>query len=91
MHNLPHSATLQVASHLDPIDLLQLSRASKDLRAFVLSRKSRPLWSTVFGNIVPQMPACPEHISEPRYAHVVFERTCDVRFRLIFHALYWLI
>ncbi|KAJ8480925.1 hypothetical protein ONZ51_g6335 [Trametes cubensis] len=68
---------LCVASHLDPIDLLQLSRASKDLRSFVLSRKSRPLWSTVFGNIVPQMPACPEHISEPRYAHVVFERTCD--------------
>ncbi|KAI0329843.1 hypothetical protein GY45DRAFT_828154 [Cubamyces sp. BRFM 1775] len=75
--NLPFDVFYEVASHLNPIDLLQLSRASKDLRSFLLSRKSRPLWSTVFKNIVPQMPACPEHISEPRYAHVVFERTCD--------------
>ncbi|KAI0654774.1 hypothetical protein C8Q70DRAFT_1025243 [Cubamyces menziesii] len=75
--DLPVDIFYEVASHLNPIDLLQLSRASEDLRATILSRKSRLLWVRAFGNVVPEMPPCPEHISEPCYAHAVFERTCD--------------
>ncbi|KAI0329839.1 hypothetical protein GY45DRAFT_1337187 [Cubamyces sp. BRFM 1775] len=75
--DLPLDIFYEVASYLNPVDLLQLSRASKEPRAFMLSRKSRLLWVKAFGNIVPEMPACPEHLSEPSYAHVVFERICD--------------
>ena len=74
---------IQVASHLSPYDILQLSRSSKELRAILLSRKSRGIWIAARQDMVPPMPDCPEeHLSEPRYAQLFYERTCDVSIRV---------
>lgn len=43
-----------------------------------MSRTSRHIWIASRGNVVPSLPECPRNISEPRYAFVLFERTCQV-------------
>ncbi|KAI0781352.1 hypothetical protein BD413DRAFT_28074 [Trametes elegans] len=67
----------QIASHLAPLDILQLARCSKDLRVMLLARDSRHTWQAARKNILPPMPDCPEHMSEACYAHLLFERICD--------------
>ncbi len=69
----------KIVSHMEPKDLLQLSRASKELRVLLLSNKNtRHLWVAARNNVVPPLPDCPEDMSEPRYAFLVFERFCEV-------------
>lgn len=66
----------EVASYLSPVDLLQLSRASRKLRNLLLSRQSKHIWKASRDAI--EMPPCPDDLSEPRYASLVFETNCDV-------------
>ncbi|KAI0831736.1 hypothetical protein BC628DRAFT_1415246 [Trametes gibbosa] len=75
--NVPMDVFFEITSHLKPIDLLQLARTSKELRAMLLSRTSRHIWVAARRNIVPRMPDCPDYMSEAQYAHLVFERICD--------------
>ncbi|KAI0373296.1 hypothetical protein BV20DRAFT_1050199 [Pilatotrama ljubarskyi] len=75
--NLPFDVFFEILSHLRPIDILRLSRTSKELRSMLLSRASRHIWIAARRNILPQMPDCPDHMSEARYAQLGFERDCD--------------
>ncbi|KAI0648275.1 hypothetical protein C8Q79DRAFT_1008620 [Trametes meyenii] len=75
--NMPLDVFYEITSHLFPIDIIQLSRASRELRNMLLSPSSRHIWVAARKNITPPMPDCSPDISEPFYAHLVFERTCD--------------
>lgn len=69
----------QVFSHLHPMDLLNLARACKEFRQFFMNkRKSQTLWRAARGN-VEGLPECPERLSEPAYAALVFDPYCHVR------------
>ncbi|KAF9246218.1 hypothetical protein BU15DRAFT_70327 [Melanogaster broomeanus] len=67
-----------------PLDIVMESRwissicpeLAKPCRAFLLNRnKCLPSWKTAFSN-VKGLPACPDYISEPAYAHLVFVPLC---------------
>ncbi|KAI1789069.1 hypothetical protein LXA43DRAFT_893524, partial [Ganoderma leucocontextum] len=75
--DLPLDVFLEVAPHLYPLDVINLSRTSKPLRSLLMSRGSRPIWTTALGNIV-ELPPCPTDMSEPLYAALVFDHHCFV-------------
>ena len=68
----------QIFSFLEPLDLLCLSRTTKVLRAFLLSRRrSSALWKIAISN-VKGFPPCPDHMSAPAYTHLAFVPVCHV-------------
>ncbi|KAI0747632.1 hypothetical protein C8Q80DRAFT_687812 [Daedaleopsis nitida] len=73
---LPVDVFLEIASHLHPLDLLQLSRASNELRDMLMSRQTRSLWVAARKAYDPPLPDCPDDLSEPKYASLVFELSC---------------
>ena len=75
------ATVLQIASYLEPIDILQLSRASKDLWNTLHSKASRHAWIAARQNVYPPLPDCPYFLSEPAFAYLVFERSCEVSLR----------
>lgn len=67
----------QIASHSHPLDLLHISRTSKQLRSVILSRKSRFVWTASLAS-VEGLPPCPEGMSESAYSALLFDRVCNV-------------
>ena len=60
-----------------PMDILNLARTSTTLRRILISRDSRAAWLQAFRS-VPGLPDCPEDLSEPQYAALVFDCHCFV-------------
>ncbi|KAJ3893127.1 hypothetical protein GG344DRAFT_18943, partial [Lentinula edodes] len=77
MLKLPLDLELEIYSYLEPLDLLRLSRTSKDLRVFLMSRSNAIVWRTARMN-VPDLPPLPSDLSEPEYANLVFASYCHV-------------
>jgi hypothetical protein len=61
----------QIFGHLPPSGLLSLSRVSKAFRQLLMSRSSLFLWKTSY-SLIPDVPTCPEDMSEPAWAHLLF-------------------
>lgn len=64
-----------ILSFLLPMDLLNLSRTSKDFRNLLLQRSSASAWKTARLQ-VDDLPDCPQDMSEPQYANLVFYPHC---------------
>lgn len=47
MHEMPLDIVLEIFGHLDPIDLLHVSRVSKGLRALTQGTGSQMIWKKV--------------------------------------------
>ncbi len=69
------SRVAQIFGLMHPRDLLNLARTSKAFRAFLLSRVSEPFWRAARGQ-VEGLPQCPNFLSEPAYANLVFFSHC---------------
>ena len=54
------------------LDFLHLSRASKRLRSTLLRRNSCTAWKAAFAEL-HGLPPCPESLSEPMYAALLFD------------------
>ncbi|KAG2141345.1 hypothetical protein DEU56DRAFT_734280 [Suillus clintonianus] len=67
-----------ILSFLHPIDLLNLSRTSKDFRNLLLQKSSASAWKTARLQ-VDDLPDCPPDLSEPQYANLAFYPHCHVR------------
>jgi len=71
-------ASLQITAHLEPLDILRLSRISKQFRAtFASNKHSRHIWLAARRNIL--MPECPDDLTELQFASLMFEQNCQVR------------
>ena len=71
--------SLQIFSHMHPRDLLSLARTTRDLRAFLTSRRASLLsWRTARRRQAQSLPECPPFLSEVAYANLVFCSACDV-------------
>ncbi|ESK90969.1 hypothetical protein Moror_16367 [Moniliophthora roreri MCA 2997] len=81
----PLDIVLEIFKHLLPLDILNLSRTSKELRAMLMSQSSVPIWRTAREN-VPELPPLPSDLNEAQYANLAFDSYCHVRFQL-FHKL----
>ncbi|KAG2070169.1 hypothetical protein BDR04DRAFT_1100339 [Suillus decipiens] len=64
-----------ILSFLLPMDLLNLSRTSKDFRNLLLQRSSASAWKTARLQ-VDDLPDCPQDMSEPQYANLAFYPHC---------------
>ncbi|CDO73860.1 hypothetical protein BN946_scf185016.g17 [Trametes cinnabarina] len=64
-------------SNLHPLDLLHVSRASKQLRAILMSRRTRFIWAASLAT-VDELPPCPDDMSGPAYAALLFTRICTL-------------
>ncbi|KAF9267012.1 hypothetical protein L218DRAFT_714649 [Marasmius fiardii PR-910] len=76
----PMDVVLEVFSHLEPLDIINLSRTNKMFRATLMSPSARPIWRAALAN-VSGLPPLPPNLSEPRYAHFVFDPTCQGCYR----------
>jgi hypothetical protein len=70
------SRSSQIASHLLPLDILQLARISKTLNDLLMSKNSKHIWRAARSNT--DLPECPDNLSEPMYAALVYENICQV-------------
>ncbi|EAU80551.1 hypothetical protein CC1G_09948 [Coprinopsis cinerea okayama7 len=73
--SLPLDVLYEVFSHLSPHDLLHLSRTTKSIRRTILSKNAISLWKDVFAQ-QDDLPPCPDDMSLPAWASLVFEAHC---------------
>ncbi|RXW17697.1 hypothetical protein EST38_g8151 [Candolleomyces aberdarensis] len=65
----------QIFSHLEPADLIHLSRTTKALRSVMMNRSSRSIWTQALASI-PGLPPCPDDLIEAKYANLMFTDYC---------------
>lgn len=58
MTNMPVDILYETFSHLEPLDLLHLSRATKDLRALLLTKAALAVWQSVRVLFLEQAGGC---------------------------------
>ncbi|KAK7677453.1 hypothetical protein QCA50_019566 [Cerrena zonata] len=73
--DMPFDIFLEITSWLHPLDLIQLSRVSKQLRGIFISKSSRTLW--VRARRDTRLPDCPDGLNELQYATLVFDELCQ--------------
>ncbi|KAK0226486.1 hypothetical protein IW262DRAFT_1431493 [Armillaria fumosa] len=83
----PVDILFEIFSKLDPLDLLRLSRTTKDLRALLLQRSSTFVWKRARQNI-EGLPPLPEDLSELKFAHLAFDKYCDVSYFISYTYLF---
>ncbi|KZT29042.1 hypothetical protein NEOLEDRAFT_694464 [Neolentinus lepideus HHB14362 ss-1] len=74
--DMPLDVFYEIVFHLTPLDLLQLSRVSKQFRKEFMTRRKKHLWATVRQKNFPDLPECPLELQEPQYANLLFEHNC---------------
>ncbi|KAI0711003.1 hypothetical protein C8Q76DRAFT_624131 [Earliella scabrosa] len=75
LKNMPLDIFLEIASHLHPMDLLNMSRSSKRFRDILTTKHHRDVWTNSF-ELVEGLPPCPNDMSGPFYAALLFDTTC---------------
>jgi hypothetical protein len=85
---LPLDIFFEITSHLHPLDLLHLSRASRHFARMFLRTDNRHAWLAA-RRTVEGLPDCPSDLSEAQYAHLLFESICSVSipYRRYLHSL----
>ncbi|KAF9492818.1 hypothetical protein BDN71DRAFT_1432956 [Pleurotus eryngii] len=74
--NLPYEIILKIVEVTHPKDLLTIARVSKQFRGLLMHPTSASLWKHSLALHEPSLPECPASMSEPRWAHLVFEEQC---------------
>ncbi|KAI0310926.1 hypothetical protein OF83DRAFT_1295639 [Amylostereum chailletii] len=69
--SMPLDILFEIFGHLEPGDLVQLTRVTKPFRQILLTRRQRLLWKSSF-DLVPGTPDCPEDVPEPVWANLLF-------------------
>ncbi|KAI5115480.1 hypothetical protein M0805_005579 [Coniferiporia weirii] len=73
---MPADIFMDVAGHMEPIDVLHLSRISLEFNKMLMSKQSRSIWRAARVNV--QMPECPDGLSEAQYISLLYEKYCQV-------------
>jgi hypothetical protein len=68
---------LQIFGFLHASDLLKVARTTKTLRKLLMSRSARAIWIQAL-RAEPELPECPEGMTEPAWVKLVFESVCHV-------------
>ncbi|CAE6399493.1 unnamed protein product [Rhizoctonia solani] len=75
--NLPVEVLIEVAQYVHPLDLIMLSRVNKFFRELFMDKRSALIWRSARENL-PGLPHCPDEVSEPQYASMLFTKRCSV-------------
>ncbi|KAF7363715.1 hypothetical protein MSAN_01029300 [Mycena sanguinolenta] len=74
---VPLDVLFEIFGQLLPIDLLNLSCASKALRDILLRKSAAFVWKQTFLNVPhPAPPPCPDDLNEPQYANLLWRKQC---------------
>ncbi|KAF8163575.1 hypothetical protein B0H34DRAFT_695953 [Crassisporium funariophilum] len=76
INEMPMDILLEIFSQLQPVDLLHLSRANKDLRSILLSSGSAFLWTMAFKSATPCPPPLYPGRTFVQYANFLYGRHC---------------
>ncbi|KAI0355604.1 hypothetical protein OH77DRAFT_1589623 [Trametes cingulata] len=87
---LPRDVLYEVFSHLEARDLVNLSRASKALRAVMMSRKSAPCWRAALARMERIPEGVPCFLSEPAYANLLIFHYCHNCLKPNTKRIYWM-
>ncbi|CAE6535148.1 unnamed protein product [Rhizoctonia solani] len=74
--NMPVDIFTEITLHLNPADIISLSRSNKFFRNMLMHRSSIHIWHGSMKNVAG-LPPCPPDMSEPRYLALVFSKTCS--------------
>ncbi|KAF7363713.1 F-box domain-containing protein [Mycena sanguinolenta] len=85
---MPLDILFEIFSCLEPSDVLNLARTTKDLRNVLMSRSARSIWKSAFLND-PDLPGLPENLNEPQYANLAFSPHCHSCFVAGEHYILW--
>ncbi|EPQ60024.1 hypothetical protein GLOTRDRAFT_118465 [Gloeophyllum trabeum ATCC 11539] len=72
---MPMDILFEILSHAHPLDLLQVTRTSRELRRTLLSPSSTSIWKASLA-ADPDLPECPPDLSYPRWVHLVYDPYC---------------
>ncbi|KAF5385111.1 hypothetical protein D9615_000956 [Tricholomella constricta] len=72
---LPLDVLFELLGHLHPLDLLHLTRITKEFRRLLLHKSTVTIWKAAFANM-PKLPECPAEMSLPAWANLVFDQYC---------------
>ncbi|CAA7267091.1 unnamed protein product [Cyclocybe aegerita] len=90
MTEMPLDILLEIFSELEPLDLLHISRATKDLRAIVTNPTHAFLWIRVYENApAPVPPPCPPGMSILHYTNLVYGRHCHFCASIHGRVIHW--
>ncbi|KAJ6502644.1 hypothetical protein DFH09DRAFT_296401 [Mycena vulgaris] len=67
----------EIFGNLHPLDVLRLSRTSKEFRNLLMHKSSITIWRSSLNN-VPNLPPCAPGMTEPQWISLVFDSTCHV-------------
>ncbi|KAK7449719.1 hypothetical protein VKT23_013194 [Stygiomarasmius scandens] len=73
--DMPLDVIFEIFLYLEPLDILRLSRTSRDLRDLLTSRSSEYIWRTARLN-VEGLPPLPPDLNEMQYANLAFDNFC---------------
>ncbi|TRM55853.1 hypothetical protein BD626DRAFT_521802 [Schizophyllum amplum] len=65
----------EIFSHLQPAQLLSVSRTNKTLRDALMRKSARWIWRASFRND-EDIPPVPADLNEPQYARLLFDKSC---------------
>ncbi|KAJ7586777.1 hypothetical protein C8J56DRAFT_945546 [Mycena floridula] len=73
----PLDILFEAFSYLEPVDIMRLSRTSKDLRTLLMTRSSAFVWRQARANVdIPGLPEPLPSTSEPEYANLIPNDVC---------------
>ncbi|KAJ7591655.1 hypothetical protein C8J56DRAFT_936110 [Mycena floridula] len=84
----PLDVLFEIFGYLEPLDILRLSRTTKDLRSILMSRSSVSVWKAARSNI-PDLPPLPEDLTEPQYANLAFDAYCHICLAIRCETIMW--
>ncbi|KAJ7657995.1 hypothetical protein B0H17DRAFT_955493, partial [Mycena rosella] len=79
-----------IFGHLAPLDILNMARATKDLRRVLMHRSAVSIWKASLRQI-SGLPECPHDMSEPAWANLAFSAHCHNCFAHRVQKVDWLL
>ncbi|KAF8211878.1 hypothetical protein K438DRAFT_1805505 [Mycena galopus ATCC 62051] len=77
MTEVPLDVLFEIFGQLLPVDILNLSCASKALRDILLRKSAAFVWKRSFSNVpFPTPPPCPDDLNEAQYANLLWRKHC---------------
>ncbi|KAG8895554.1 hypothetical protein FRB99_000468 [Tulasnella sp. 403] len=73
--NMPVDIFASICEYLMPKDLRNLTLTSRRLRSLLMTREMIHIWRAARMNVVA-LPECPDDMSEPQYARLIFGTEC---------------
>ncbi|KAJ3866773.1 hypothetical protein EV359DRAFT_62066 [Lentinula novae-zelandiae] len=78
--DVPLDIMFEIFCYLEPNDLINLARTTRDLRGILMSKSSELIWRTARSNL-DGLPPLPKDFSESQYADLLFCTHCHINTR----------